>query len=296
VENDLNNEGPCLFPKKYPSKTGSAKRGPLPQTVPSSTYTVTQKGSTVTFSGRGWGHGVGMSQYGANYMAAAGSSSTQILKHFYGPAQITNVREPGEIRVLAADGLNLARIQIEGPVKVTTETGSVLATGNLFQVQGGKTLTVTRGIGPTLQPVLQISSTETALTAIPGGTVAIPFTNSRSARIAVELAGLSGVIATTSETSFVSGQNSIDVPLQDSTKRPLPAGSYSATVVGFDGLDHVRSAPIAITIAAPTPPPVVPGGNKANSNGLLVGILLGLVVVAGAGGVFWRRRARTNRT
>src|SRR5207244_7855173 len=39
VANDLNNEGPCLFPKKYPSRTGSAKRGPLPQTVPSSTYT-----------------------------------------------------------------------------------------------------------------------------------------------------------------------------------------------------------------------------------------------------------------
>jgi SpoIID/LytB domain protein len=296
VEIDLNNEGPCLFPKKYPSKTGSAKGGPLPQTVPSSTYTATQKGSTVTFSGRGWGHGVGMSQYGANYMAAAGSSSTQILKHFYGPAQITNVREPGEIRVLAADGLNLARIQIEGPVKVTTETGSVLATGNLFQVQGGTTLTVTRGIGPTLQPVLQISATVAALTALPGGQVTIPFTNSRSARIAVELAGSSGVLRTTQETSLVSGQNSIDVPLQDSTNQPLPAGWYTATVVGFDGLDHVRSAPVAITVAAPTPPPIVPGANKTNSNGLLVGILLGLIVVLGAGGVFWRRRARASRT
>jgi stage II sporulation protein D len=296
IANDMNNEGPCLFPKTYPSQTGSAKHGPLPQTVPSSTYTVTQKSSTVTFSGRGWGHGVGMSQYGANYMAEAGSSATQILKHFYGPAQITKVSEPGEIRVLAADGLNLARISIEGPVRVTTETGSVLATGNLFQVQGGKTLTITRGIGPNLSPVLQISATVAELTALPGGQVTIPFTNSRSARIAVELAGSSGVVLTTQEVSYVSGQNSVNVPLQDSQNQQLPAGSYKATVVGFDGLDHVRSAPIAITIGAPTPPPSAPGANKKSSNAALVGILIGLVAVLGATGFFWRRRARASRT
>src|SRR5262249_55941229 len=102
VANDLNSDAPRLFPKKYPSQAGSAKKGPLRQTVPSSTYTLMQTGSTLTFGGRGWGHGVGMSQYGANFMAAAGSSATQILKHFYGPAQITAVHEPGEIRVLAA--------------------------------------------------------------------------------------------------------------------------------------------------------------------------------------------------
>jgi hypothetical protein len=238
-----------------------------------------------------------MSQYGANFMAAAGSSATAILKHFYGPAQITTVREPGEIRVLAADGLNLARIQIDGPVKVTTETGSVLATGNLFQVQGGKTLTVTRGIGPTLQPVLEISPTVTALTAEPGGQVTIAFTNSRSARIAVELSGPSGVVLTTPETSYVSGENSISLPLRDSTSRQLPAGSYSATVVGFDGLDHVRSTPVAISIAAPGPPPVPPGVTKAGNNWLLAVVVPGLIaVMLVLAIVVRRRRARTSRT
>jgi stage II sporulation protein D len=32
---------------------------------------------------RGYGHGVGMSQYGANYMAANGSSCNEILAHYY---------------------------------------------------------------------------------------------------------------------------------------------------------------------------------------------------------------------
>ena len=296
VANDLNSDGPCLFPKTYPSQTGSAKKGPLPQTVPSSTYTLTQNGSTIIFSGRGWGHGVGMSQYGANYMAAAGSSATQILKHFYGPAQITSVREPGEIRVLAADGLNLARIQIDGPVKVTTETGSILATGNVFQITGGKQLTVQRGVGPSLQPVLQITSTATAFNEQPGDTIAIPFANSRSARVSIEIADAHGVVLTTPETSYVSGHNSVSVPLRDANNQALPAGSYTATVVGFDGLDHVRSTPIAITIAAPSPTPVAGGKPPAKTTSALPYILAAMgavIVITGVALVVRRRLIRT---
>lgn len=38
---------------------------------------------SVTFSGRGWGHGAGMSQYGAKTMAENGFTYDQILKHYY---------------------------------------------------------------------------------------------------------------------------------------------------------------------------------------------------------------------
>lgn len=38
---------------------------------------------SVTFSVTGYGHGVGMSQYGANAMAKAGSSWQEILNHYY---------------------------------------------------------------------------------------------------------------------------------------------------------------------------------------------------------------------
>jgi len=40
-------------------------------------------GDRFTFSGRGWGHGVGMSQEGAKGMAAAGFTYIQILKHYF---------------------------------------------------------------------------------------------------------------------------------------------------------------------------------------------------------------------
>lgn len=44
---------------------------------------VSASGSDYNFQGRGWGHGVGMSQYGAKEMAAEGFTYDEILKHYY---------------------------------------------------------------------------------------------------------------------------------------------------------------------------------------------------------------------
>jgi len=41
-----------------------------------------------TFSGKGWGHGLGMSQYGAKGMAEAGFNFIQILEHYYTGAKV----------------------------------------------------------------------------------------------------------------------------------------------------------------------------------------------------------------
>lgn len=45
---------------------------------------------TFTINGSGWGHGVGMSQYGARGMAQEGYTATQILQHYYNPAKVTS--------------------------------------------------------------------------------------------------------------------------------------------------------------------------------------------------------------
>ena len=49
----------------------------------SACFTVSCTEDAVTFSVTGFGHGVGMSQYGANAMAAAGNTYTEILEHYY---------------------------------------------------------------------------------------------------------------------------------------------------------------------------------------------------------------------
>lgn len=59
----------------------------------SSNFTINQKGDELIFTTRGYGHGVGMSQYGANYMAQDGSSYDEILKHYYQGIKITKYSE-----------------------------------------------------------------------------------------------------------------------------------------------------------------------------------------------------------
>jgi SpoIID/LytB domain protein len=54
--------------------------------------------TTVVISGGGWGHGIGMSQYGAYGRAQQGASSAQILEHYYSGAKVTK-KSMGRIRV-----------------------------------------------------------------------------------------------------------------------------------------------------------------------------------------------------
>jgi stage II sporulation protein D len=55
---------------------------------------------TVTFYGRGYGHGVGMSQYGARGRALAGQSAATILAHYYQGTTISTVSASAPVRVL----------------------------------------------------------------------------------------------------------------------------------------------------------------------------------------------------
>ncbi len=51
--------------------------------LPSSSFTITVSGSEVTIACTGYGHGIGMSQYGANGMAKEGKRAEDILFYYY---------------------------------------------------------------------------------------------------------------------------------------------------------------------------------------------------------------------
>lgn len=55
----------------------------------STAFTVTVREEVIYITTRGYGHRVGMSQYGADAMAVAGSSYSQILAHYYQGAVLT---------------------------------------------------------------------------------------------------------------------------------------------------------------------------------------------------------------
>lgn len=59
----------------------------------STAFVLTVVGDTVTITTKGFGHRVGMSQYGAEAMAAQGSSYEQILAHYYPGTVLENWQE-----------------------------------------------------------------------------------------------------------------------------------------------------------------------------------------------------------
>ncbi|MGZ0051757.1 stage II sporulation protein D [Brevibacillus gelatini] len=56
----------------------------------SSSFTLELRGNQVFITTKGYGHGVGMSQWGANGMAKSGKTAEQIVKHFYQGISLQN--------------------------------------------------------------------------------------------------------------------------------------------------------------------------------------------------------------
>ena len=52
-------------------------------------FEVEYDSGTFSVTTKGYGHGVGMSQYGAEYMAQQGKTAEQILAHYYPGTEIT---------------------------------------------------------------------------------------------------------------------------------------------------------------------------------------------------------------
>ena len=72
--------------------TGRELRGALE--LRSAWFTIEFGKEDVVINTRGYGHGVGMSQSGANGMAQEGKGYREILKHYYTGVEIVNLEEP----------------------------------------------------------------------------------------------------------------------------------------------------------------------------------------------------------
>lgn len=103
----VNTWAPCLMPGRYPP-------GGLPSTIPSPWVSLRSAGGALVAVGRGWGHGVGMVQWGAYGKALRGWSAPEILAYYYGGLRPRRFPEPGLIRVLVASGLTSLEILPSG--------------------------------------------------------------------------------------------------------------------------------------------------------------------------------------
>jgi SpoIID/LytB domain protein len=273
----LNAEAACAFPDRYPTPGSTGAR--LPQTVPSIDFEMSRSGDAILLTGRGWGHGVGMSQYGARHLAAAGWTFERILAHFYAGLRPERVEEPGVIRVLVAEDASLVRVTVEGRATATTSAGGALAPGDQFEVRGGRGLDVRRGIGPSLEPVLRVElATAAPLAATAGGSVTLPYVLSGSAKVTMIVLRGGAEVARTPEVSQTAGPNALTLALAAPLPSPSPVpvatagtatptpvalpsppgpGTYQVILEAFDGLDRVRTPPVTLEVraAAASPPP-----------------------------------------
>jgi stage II sporulation protein D len=74
-------------------------------------------------SGHGWGHGVGMSQYGAYGQALAGRTYRQILSYYYSGTTIGNAGRK-QVRVLLAEGRRAVTVSSPAPLTAVDATGA----------------------------------------------------------------------------------------------------------------------------------------------------------------------------
>ncbi len=90
-----------------------------------------------TFSGGGWGHGIGMSQWGARGFAANGWNHQQILTHYYQGTQVVT-RAEEEV------GNDLKVLLGEKTTSFSLTTGGSTTVAGIGTVGSGSTITFTR--------------------------------------------------------------------------------------------------------------------------------------------------------
>ncbi|MFL5925854.1 MAG: SpoIID/LytB domain-containing protein [Gaiellaceae bacterium] len=82
-------------------------------------------GTVFLLDGRGWGHGVGMSQWGAEGYARHGYGYRQILAHYYSQTHI-GIADPREVRVLLEQSADSVRVGSAAPFVVVDARGMKL--------------------------------------------------------------------------------------------------------------------------------------------------------------------------
>ena len=158
LRTDLNAAARTAFPDVFPVPRPDRPDRRYPQTImspsfsirPAVRYTTDGTGPPVFVDyfevrGNGWGHLVGMSQYGAEAMARTGSTAENIVAHYYGGlTPVVNADAlPAQVRVGLATNASSVAVQPSGPVSVRVD-GEVLAEQVLgswaFIAEGGSML------------------------------------------------------------------------------------------------------------------------------------------------------------
>lgn len=223
----------------------------LPLVVPSTRFALATDGDALVIDGIGWGHGVGMSQFGALGKALRGMRAADILASYYGglrPVATAPGRLPATVRVLVAQDLAAVPISGEGRFRVLDGAGrpvAVVADGR-WQISAGP-----RGQVRIVPPEGQASVP--AVTPIglyparpaPGQAVQVRFHLSGPAAVRVSLQPADGAPVVLTDGLVAAGETTQQLP------PILRAGDYMVTISADAGGGRESTAPLAVRVAAP---------------------------------------------
>lgn len=222
--------------------------------LPSDRFTVTLNATTATFTGGGFGHGIGMSQYGALGKANRGLSAADILAFYYGglrPSLLPITSVPPSVRVDLADGLSSATVT--GRFRLVDEHDNVLITvgdgpWRTEPAPGGRVRVILPdayhsqfGLAPvTVEPAV----------VLPGAKVAVHFN--------LPVPGLASVSATPPGAASVTTDLGITTPGAHRVDLPpaTSAGTYTLRIAAAAGAG--RQADSVLEISVGTAPAAVP--------------------------------------
>ncbi|HEV2755444.1 MAG TPA: SpoIID/LytB domain-containing protein [Actinomycetota bacterium] len=268
-------KGPELYPGSYPSLWPTTS-GRLPETLPANRITIRTVKDLAVVTGRGWGHGTGMSQWGAHGLAERGSTYEEILAHYYRGTAVGAV--PARRSITVGVDWGRSAVTVTGAFDVVDGNGDLAVRDALgswtFTPAGDGAVAVQPPPGDALP--LRVGFVRTPKKVSAGERVPIEFALSKAARLWVQHPG-----------ATVGGAR-VRRPGKGTVvwKAPEEPGRYEVALVASAGRGEAdrRSVGIRVVADRKVGPPLAPdddGGTGAGLARLAVGVLLmGLVVVA----------------
>ena len=195
--------------------------------------------TTVVAKGAGYGHGIGMSQYGAYGQAKAGRSAAQILSHYYTGTVLAKGDTARTVRVLLRSSTS---VRVSGAASVVGSTRALTPSATYVLKRSGSKVTLTSSKGKA------IASATGALrvAAAPGGSILVagPALNGVTSgryRGAIELRGSMVINQLTLDDyvrGVVAGESPASWPAAALQAQAVAARTYAITTAKSAEFDH----------------------------------------------------------
>jgi SpoIID/LytB domain protein len=279
------------FPDRFPGRRADGLR-PLPDTLPSSRFEFEVTDDEVVIVGRGWGHGVGLGQYGALGRADQGETYDEILAAYYdGLEPSTSDDLPAQVRV-GTDAADEVSVRGDGAVRIVAdgEVVSELALGRWTATRDGGswTLTPPEGHGDPLTVAATAPAPGLDLT---DEAVVVQTEVNKPVLLHLEVTDAAGGELVLRRDLGVAdpGLHAATWRYEDADGSAVPPGRYALRLVAEDDQGEQAGDAFEVTVERPAPSVADDLAERASSSPVLAAIL---VLVALAALLVVRRASR----